>query len=136
MIDITAVFSIHGFYGERLLPDKFSNSDENVVMLNFDNAYNFKVKLQVIDEIPVQFQKRDFLKSFNLNSKQNKSYDYLLKPTQRGEYYFGNLNCYVSSPIGLIKRRYKFQNEQLVKVYPSFIQMKKYDFLALDQKLS
>ena len=133
VIDITAVYSIHGFYGERLLPDKFSNSDENVVMLNFDNAYNFKIKLQVIDEIPVQFQKRDFLKSFKLNSKQNKSYDYLLKPNQRGEYYFGNLNCYVSSIIGLVKRRYKFQNEQLVKVYPSFIQMKKYDFLALDR---
>lgn len=133
VIDTTAVFSMHGFYGERLLPDKFSNSDENTVLLNFNNAYNFKIQLQIIDEIPVQFQKRDFLKSFVLNSKQNKSYDYLLKPTQRGEYYFGNLNCYVSSPIRLVKRRYKFQNEQMVKVYPSFIQMKKYDFLALDR---
>ena len=133
VVDISALYSVHGFYGERLLPNKFSNSDDNVVMLNFDNAYNFKIKLQVIDEIPVQFQKRDFLKSLDLNSKQDKSYDYLLRPTKRGEYYFGNLNCYVSSPIRLIKRRYKFQNEQLVKVYPSFIQMKKYDFLALDR---
>ena len=133
VIDISALYSAKGFFAERILPDKFSNSDENVVMLNFENAYNFKVYLQIIDEIPVQFQKRDFLKEISLNSRQHKSYDYLLKPNLRGEYVFGNLNCYLSSPIKLTKRRFKFQDEQMVKVYPSFIQMKKYDFLALDR---
>lgn len=133
IIDITALFSLNGVYAERLLPDKFSNSDDNVVMLNFDNAYNFKTNIQVIDEIPVQFQKRDFLKTLSLNSKETTSYEYLLRPNKRGEYYFGNLNCYVSSPIRLTKRRFKFQNEQMVKVFPSFIQMKKFDFLALDR---
>jgi len=133
VVDLSALFSSKAFFAERLLPDKFSNSDENVVMLNFENAYNFKIHLQIIDEIPVQFQKRDFLKELKLNSRENKSYDYLLKPTIRGEYVFGSLNCYVSSPIQLTKRRFKFQNEQVVKVYPSFIQMKKYDFLALDR---
>jgi uncharacterized protein (DUF58 family) len=132
LIETVALFRIHGFYGERLLPEKFSNSDENVVMLSLENAYNFKIHLQIIDEIPAQFQKRDFLKELLLNSKQTKSYDYLLKPHKRGEYIFGNLNCYVSSPLKLVKRRFKFQNEQMVKVYPSFIQMKKYDFLSLD----
>lgn len=134
IIDITAIFRLKGFFAERLLPDKFSNSDDNVVMLNVENGYNFKIKLQIIDEIPVQFQKRDFLKELKIDAKSQKSYDYQLRPTQRGEYYFGHLNCYVSSPLRLTKRRYKFQNEQMVKVYPSFIQMKKYDFLALDRK--
>lgn len=133
VIDATALFSLKGFYAQRLLPDKFSNSDDNVVMLNFENAYNFKINIQIIDEIPVQFQKRDFLKTLKLYSKGSKSYDYILRPIQRGEYYFGNLNCYVCSPIRLTRRRYKFQNDQMVKVYPSFIQMKKYDFLALDR---
>ncbi|WP_246062569.1 DUF58 domain-containing protein [Mesohalobacter halotolerans] len=134
IIDIAALFRIKGFFAERLLPDKFSNSDDNVVLLNFENGYNFRVQLQIIDEIPVQFQKRDFLKTLKVDAKHQKSYDYQLRPTQRGEYYFGNLNCYVSSPLKLTKRRYKFQNEQMVKVYPSFIQMKKYDFLALDRQ--
>ena len=132
LVEVVALFRINAFFGERILPDKFSNGDENVVSLKFENVYNFKINLQIIDEIPVQFQKRDFLKQLSLDSKKGKSYDYLLKPTQRGEYVFGNLNCYVSSPLRLIKRRYRFQNEQMVKVYPSFIQMKKYDFLSLD----
>lgn len=134
LIDIVALFRTKGFYAERLLPEKFSNSDENVVMLSFENVYNFKIKLQIIDEIPIQFQKRDFLKTMFLNSRQNKSYDYLLRPTKRGEYVFGSLNCYISSPIRLTKRRYSFQDEQMVKVYPSFIQMKKYDFLSLNSQ--
>lgn len=134
LIDIVALFRTKGFYAERLLPEKFSNSDENVVMLSFENVYNFKIKLQIIDEIPIQFQKRDFLKTMFLNSRQNKSYAYLLRPTKRGEYVFGSLNCYISSPIRLTKRRYSFQDEQMVKVYPSFIQMKKYDFLSLNSQ--
>ncbi|MCW9037404.1 DUF58 domain-containing protein, partial [Altibacter sp.] len=31
---------------------------------------------------------------------------------------------------------YTFNKEQMVKVYPSFIQMKKYDFLAIDNRLT
>ena len=49
---------------------------------------------------------------------------------------FGHLNLYVSSRIGLVKRRYRFEKDQMVKVYPSFIQMKKYSFLALDNRLT
>lgn len=131
-VEIVALFRSNGFFAERFMSEKFSNSDENVVLLNLENAYNFKIHLQVIDEIPVQFQKRDFLKTLQLDSRKSKSYDYILRPYKRGEYVFGNLNCYVSSPLKLVKRRYKFQNEQIVKVYPSFIQMKKYDFLSLD----
>jgi uncharacterized protein (DUF58 family) len=132
LIDITALFTVSGLYADRLLPDKFSNGDNNVVQLTLDNLYAFKLKLQIIDEIPVQFQKRDFLVQVALNAKQSKTYDYLLKPVKRGEYYFGALNCFAMSPLGLSKRRFKFKDQQMVKVFPSFIQMKKYDFLALD----
>jgi len=132
LVDMTALYRVPGIYADRFLPDKFSNGDHNVVQLTFDNLYAFKIDLQIIDEIPVQFQKRDFLVRVVLNSKQTKQYDYLLKPVKRGEYYFGALNCFAMSPIGLVKRRFKFKDQQMVKVYPSFIQMKKYDFLALD----
>lgn len=132
LIDITSLFTLAGISADRSLPDKFSNGDDNVVKLSLDNLYAFKVNLQIIDEIPVQFQKRDFLVQLDLDSKQSKHYDYLLKPVKRGEYFFGALNCFAMSPIGLVKRRFKFKDKQLVKVYPSFIQMKKYDFLALD----
>lgn len=121
---------------QRLLPEKFSNSDENELTVTIQNNYPFEVMVDIIDEIPVQFQKRDFKKTLQLPAKSVQKYTYNLRPVERGEYVFGHLNLYVSGRIGLVKRRYRFEKDQMVKVYPSFIQMKKYAFLALDNRLT
>ncbi len=125
-----------GLKGERIVPEKFSNSDLNSVSIVLRNQYAFKIRVGIIDELPVQFQKRDFLKNLSISENDNNTFTYEVRPVARGEYIFGNVNCYVSSAIGLIQRRYTFNNEQMVKVYPSFIQMKKYDFLSIDNRLS
>lgn len=125
-----------GLQGERILPEKFSNSDLNSVSILLQNQYSFKIQVAIIDELPVQFQKRDFLKNLSIPGKNKSTFTYEVRPVARGEYIFGNLNCYVSSAIGLVRRRYTFNKEQMVKVYPSFIQMKKYDFLSIDNRLS
>lgn len=134
--DIIALYQNKDFKAERYLPDKFSNSDANPVDLLFENNYAFTIYLEIIDEIPVQFQKRDFLKKMSVDAKSKSKFEYGLRPVDRGEYIFGKLNCYVSTKLGLVKRRYIFQDKQLVKVYPSFIQMKKYDFLAIDNRIT
>lgn len=134
--DLVSLFSRSSLEADRVLPEKFSNSDENMVKITIHNQHGFKTNVEVIDEIPVQFQKRDFLKSLEIPAHKKISFDYLLKPLKRGEYTFGNLNVYVSTFLKLIKRKYVFNKDQLVKVYPSFIQMKNLDFLALDQKIN
>lgn len=120
----------------RLLPDKFSNSDQNPVPLTITNSYNFKTYIDVIDELPVQFQKRDFSYQVSLIPNEIHNFEYLVRPVDRGEYYFGHLNIYVSTPLKVIKRKFQFQNEQTVMVYPSIIQMQKYDFLAISNSLT
>lgn len=130
------LYSKNGIIATRMLPERFSNSDVNYVLIKLKSNYDFKINLFVIDELPFQFQKRDFLITVQLNGKQQKTVTYDIRPVERGTYYYGNLNCYVSSPLFLIKRRYIFDANQAVKVYPSFIQMKKYDFLAINSKLS
>lgn len=134
--DVIALYRNTGILADRILPEKFSNSDENLVEIKITNKYGFKISTEVIDEIPVQFQKRDFLKKITLNAHKQITFDYKLKPLQRGEYIFGSLNIYASTFLKLAKRRYVFNQDQMVKVYPSFIQMKKLDFLALDQKIN
>lgn len=130
------VYSKNGLKGERILPEKFSNSDNNPVSILLINSYPFKINVGIIDELPIQFQKRDFFRNISIAGKNKNTFLYEVRPVDRGEYIFGNLNCYVSSLVGLVRRRYTFNNEQMVKVYPSFIQMKKYDFLAIDNRLS
>ncbi|MEL6811194.1 MAG: DUF58 domain-containing protein [Bacteroidota bacterium] len=136
LLEISMLFASKGFEGKRNLPDRFSNGDENPVNLLLTNRYGFKTKIAVIDELPFQFQKRDFIKQATMNGKTRNTLQYYVRPVDRGEYVFGKMNCYVSSVIGLVKRRFVFDNEQMVKVYPSFIQMKKYDFLAIDNRLT
>lgn len=136
LFEISMIYSKNGLKGERILPEKFSNSDKNPVSILLINSYPFKINVGIIDELPIQFQKRDFFRSVPIAGKNKNTFLYEVRPVDRGEYIFGNLNCYVSSLVGLVRRRYTFNNEQMVKVYPSFIQMKKYDFLAIDNRLS
>jgi len=125
-----------GVSARRLLPDKFSNSDDNPVPITISHSYNFKVFFDIIDELPIQFQKRDFLYKINLNPSQKYNFEYVVRPVDRGAYYFGDLNVYASSILKIIKRKYQFQNQQMVMVYPSIIQMQKYDFLAISNTLT
>lgn len=121
---------------KRDLPEKFSNSDSNQLIIKIKNNYTFSITLDIIDEIPIQFQKRDFIKKIKIPAREESQFSYYLRPTERGEYIFGNLNLYASSKIGLARKRFRFEKDQMVKVYPSFIQMKKYAFLALDNRLT
>ncbi|RLJ62420.1 uncharacterized protein (DUF58 family) [Lacinutrix venerupis] len=120
----------------RLLPEKFSNSDENPVPITITNKYPFKAEISIIDELPIQFQKRDFYYVTTLNPNEVHDFTYSVRPVERGEYYFGYLNIFCSSSLKIVKRKFKFQNEQMVAVYPSFIQMQKYDFLAMSNNLT
>lgn len=126
----------YGLEARRILSEKFSNSDENPVPVTVKNKYPFKVSIKLIDELPVQFQKRDFEHSIILNPLEVYEYEYKVTPVERGEYHFGNLNVYVSSPLKIIARRFKFQEYEKVAVYPSYIQMKKYEFLAMSNRLT
>src|ERR1035437_1666981 len=120
----------------RILPEKLSNGDENKVAIYVTNNHFFSLHIQVIDEIPPQFQIRDFAVRMVLKPKEEQTIHYVLTPKERGEYIFGFTNVYVSTQIGLWCRRIKFGNAVTkVPVYPSFLQMRKYEFLAISNQL-
>ena len=121
---------------QRRLPQKLSNSDFNPITIEFQSMYPFKAYLVLIDELPLQFQKRDFEYRSHLIKGEKKHFEYTVRPVDRGEYVFGNLNIYASSALQIIKRRFVFQKDQMVPVYPSIIQMQQYDFLAISNRLT
>jgi len=121
--------------GERLVPDKLSNGDQNPILIHISNSYLFLVSLRLLDELPHQFQKRDFEIRANLKKGEHKKFKYQLRPTERGGYTFGNLNVFVCTPLGLLARKYTFNAAHEVPVYPSFLQLRKYDLMAFSNKL-
>jgi uncharacterized protein (DUF58 family) len=132
IMDFVVLFWTHqGITAKRLIPEKFSNGDENPIQIHLINYYTFPIYTKIIDEIPFQFQKRDFMIHQKTGSASSKSFYYNLRPTERGEYWFGKLIVYVQSPFRLLSRRFNFGNEEMVPTYPSFIQLRKFDLIAL-----
>ncbi|WP_394660739.1 DUF58 domain-containing protein [uncultured Chryseobacterium sp.] len=135
MVDGLLVFNQkNGISAQRILPEKLSNGDENPIKIDIKNNYGFKIHVNIIDEIPFQFQKRDFLIEKQIGPGNNTFFQYILEPKERGEYNFGSLNVYVSSPLGLVSKRFSFQKDATLATYPSFIHLRKYELMALQSE--
>jgi len=124
-----------GIAAERLTTDRFSIGDENKVVLSIRNNYSFPASLGVIDELPDQFQERNWRRKLKITGQSTDEIVYFLRPTTRGEYVFHDINVFVTAPLRLVKRKYVFSAEQAVKVYPSYIQMRRYHLLAVANRL-
>lgn len=124
------------FFARREVPDRLSNGDENPVTIFLESRYRFQTPVEVVDEIPVQFQRRDVLFQATLTPHESQLIRYQLRPTRRGEYQFGALNVLVMSPLQLLKRRFRFDADHTAPVYPSFLQMRQYELLAATNRLN
>lgn len=135
MIDFLLLFNQkNAVQAQRILPEKLSNGDQNSIKIDLKNNYPFTIKTKIIDEIPFQFQKRDFLILRTIQPKKNVLFEYVLEPKQRGEYSFGSLNIFANSPLNLVSRRFTFQKDALLPSYPSFLHLRKYELMALQNE--
>jgi uncharacterized protein (DUF58 family) len=115
----------------RKMAKMLSLGDANIITLLLDNPTSLSFKLEIIDELPFQFQKRDFSLKINIKAGEKRRVPYELTPVTRGEYAFGNINLIATSGLGLVARRFQSAANQVVPVYPSVIQMKKFELMAL-----
>jgi uncharacterized protein (DUF58 family) len=138
LIDIVMLYNKNtkGIFGTRICPEKFSNGDENEINIYIENQYNFNCKLKIIDETPFQFQFRKASFRIPIASGDKTKINYHLRPTMRGEYMFGALNIYATGIIGLVSRRFVYDEKKIVPVYPSYLQMRKYELLAISNRLN
>ena len=120
----------------RICKERFSNGDKNLVQLQFYNNYAFSIALKIIDELPFQFQERNWQQLLNVEKFEKKMLQYELRPVQRGEYLFGKIQAFVTSPMQMVQRRFSFPAQQTVFVYPSYLQMKKYSLHAIGNRLN
>ena len=132
LVDVFLLFNIGVRVAcERVLPRQLSLGDENTVQLNLHNQYGLGLAISIIDELPIEFQKRDFEINDYLKADEKKNYTYKLRPTIRGEYTFYNINLYLSSMLGLVERRIQHRAETKILVYPSIMQMNRFSLMAL-----
>ena len=123
-------------FAERDLPDRLSNGDQNSIALRVVNHYPFTIRVRIIDELPDQLQVRSFSIYAQLRAGEEALHSYLVRPTERGEYIFHNINLFIKTPIALVVRRKVMHAEKTVKVLPSFQDLRKFELLAHSNKLA
>lgn len=133
--DYLLLFRTGKLAASRPLPERLSNGDANRIVITLESSYRIPVRVEVMDELPDQFQQRDFRLNYPLAPGERIDESYALEPKERGTYTFGCVNTLTSTVIGLILRRQKFEEEKVVKVYPSFLNLEKYELAAISNNL-
>lgn len=136
VLDFVLLFALRkGMEGCRITKNKLSNGDYNLIGIRLKSFYRFPVRVEVLDEAPEQFQARHLRLCSRIEPSGEVHLHYHLRPTKRGEYRFGALNVYVVSPVGFLARRYKFEEGRSIPVYPSILQMRKYELMLISDRL-
>ena len=133
LIDIALLYTAKGknvLEGSRKTPRLLSMGDMNTVHLKITNNGPMTLGLEIIDELPVQFQIRDFKLTTIIKPGETQLLDYELRPTSRGAYQFGRLLLYASTALGLGQRRVGLDIGEEVATYPSIIQRKEFELKA------
>lgn len=121
------------FAAKRILPKVFSLSDHNKIIIDIENQSSSNFIFKLLDELPIQLQKRDFNIDGKIDATKKQRIQYDLQPTERGEYEFGNILIFIQSAIGLAERRIVIEAQEMVPTYPSVLQMKQYALYASEK---
>lgn len=121
------------FEVRRKLPKVLSLGDSTEVLIELTNNNPMNVHLELIDELPVQLQKRDFSEKLHVKAAETKVLKYSIRPLERGAYEFGDVLLFVSNFIGLLERKHSIPLAKELAVYPSIVQMKHFELRAFDR---
>lgn len=137
ILDIFLLYKSGSVFVTRSMSEKLSNGDKNPIELYVESRYTIPITLEVIDELPEQFQFRsDIHATLDFSPNMKGMYQYIVTPKKRGEYTFGNIIVFVRSKLSLVKKKFIATTPSTVAVYPSYIQMRKYELMAISNRLT
>ena len=114
----------------RKVADRLSNGEINNVSIVLTNQMPFALDVQVIDEVPLQMQERNLKIRKKISANKTIEVKYTLTPSERGNYEFGNIIIFFQSQLGFLQKRENIKAAEQVKVYPSFVNLGKYQLMA------
>ncbi|WP_300603176.1 DUF58 domain-containing protein [Niabella sp.] len=125
----------NGIIATRTTPDRLSIGDANRITLHLFNNYPHPVSFSIIDELPAQFQDRNWIRHGSLAGNQGTDIHYEVTPLTRGTYIFHDIRVFVTAPLRLVTRKFTIPAQKTTRVYPSFVQMRRFQLLAISNRL-
>lgn len=114
----------------RSMANVLSLGDENSIELHIRNQSALDVRIEVYEELPFQLQVRDFGMHLSMRNGEERLVEYRVRPTVRGSYGFGYTCVLLRTFSGLTERFIAAGAPHEIRVYPSILQMKKYELIA------
>jgi uncharacterized protein (DUF58 family) len=135
LLDVLLTFSSkQPLIYERHVQNRLNLGDINEVRLIVKNPIGQPVKFRMHEGFPIEMQERSRIFKGFILPKQEAVFDYVFTPKERGEFFFRKPFFIISSLFNLVSRKLIIADEQVVKVYPSVLQMKKYELLVFQQQ--
>ncbi len=120
--------------GERGISEKLSLGDEQQITYRVYNQSKADLAFELVDELPLQFQHREGIADGEMAVDSMIEVDYDIRPLERGVFKFGELLLYIrAKSLKLLQRRVTLCEAEDVAVYPSIIQMRKYELQVFSQ---
>ena len=119
---------------ERQVNQRMNLGDSNTILLKIRNNSNQPVRFALFEGFPVEMQERNRKFTDFVFPEKTIELTYDFTPKNRGEFHFGNAFFVIASVFSLVSRRFEVTAEQKVEVYPSILQMKKFELLVFQQQ--
>lgn len=135
LLDILLVFSSKNpLIVQRHVKERLNLGDDNPVRLEVKNTTPQPLAYTLIEGYPIEMQERSASFTNVLAPGATKEYNYDYKPGTRGEFEFGDVFVIIRSIFFMASRSMKIPLKQTIHVYPSVVQMKRYELLVFQQQ--
>ncbi len=115
---------------ERINDSRLSLGAENVITLLLANRSARRLRFILRDEYPHTFPSDAVFLEGELTPYDIYEARYHVRPLQRGDYHFGDINLRYRSQLQTFTRQARYPAQAAVKVYPNVLEVRKYDLLA------
>ncbi len=136
LIDAAAVFNKPNIKIKHEINHNLPIYTWSKVKQTIRNQSSSHLDLLAHDHYPAEFKIGSLPEKFSLKPNERAELQYRVKPLSRGDYSFKGTDILQHSPLRLWLRKFFYQNEKTVRVFPNFASISKYILLATDNRLS
>lgn len=135
VVDFRGADPISRFEISRENDTKLSLGADNTIRLRIRSLRKRVTIFWIRDEPPPDFRVSDHVLSGQVRPRQSWEGIYHVKPVERGDYTFGDINLRWQGPLGLVIRQARVKACAPVKVYPNLLDVRRYDLLLKRNRL-
>jgi uncharacterized protein (DUF58 family) len=114
--------------------ERFNLGESNKVVIIVSSTANQPINFKLYEGFPLEMQERTRFFSGLVLPGGIKTFEYSFQPKRRGVFEFGDIEVQIRSVFFLVSRRISYDRKGEFHVYPSVLQMKKYELLVFHQQ--